>query len=55
LTGVIARNPDFQALAKACGAFAVRVGDAHSLSEAIRDAFNRQTPTLIEAWAPDFA
>jgi 5-guanidino-2-oxopentanoate decarboxylase len=55
LTGVIASNPDFQALAKACGASASRVGDAHALSDAVRSAFIRPGPTLIEAWAPDFA
>jgi 5-guanidino-2-oxopentanoate decarboxylase len=54
LTGVIARNPDFQALARACAAAAVRVNDARALSEAVRGGLNRAGPTLIEAWAPDF-
>jgi 5-guanidino-2-oxopentanoate decarboxylase len=48
LTGVIARNPDFLALAKACGAAALRVADPHALSEAIHAALNRPGPTLIE-------
>jgi 5-guanidino-2-oxopentanoate decarboxylase len=54
LTGVIARNPDFVALALACGAAAVRVGDAAALTEAIRSAFNRTGPTLIEVVAARF-
>jgi 5-guanidino-2-oxopentanoate decarboxylase len=53
-TGVIAKNPDFQALAKACGAAALRVGEAYALTEAIRAALDRAGPTLIEVWAPDF-
>jgi 5-guanidino-2-oxopentanoate decarboxylase len=54
LTGVIALNPDFQALAKACGAAALRVGETYALTEAIRAALDRAGPTLIEVWAPDF-
>jgi len=52
---VIARNPDFQALARAYGAAAVRAGDATQLTGAIRDAFERQGPTLIEIIATAFA
>ena len=55
LLGVIARNPDFQALARAYGAAAVRAGDATQLTGAIRDAFERQGPTLIEIIATAFA
>jgi len=55
LTGVIARNPDFVALGLAYGAAAVRVTDAHALTEAIRAAFTRSGPTLIEVVAPQFS
>jgi 5-guanidino-2-oxopentanoate decarboxylase len=54
LTGVIARNPDFLALAKACGAAALRVRDPHALGDAIHAALNRPGPTLIEVSAADF-
>ena len=52
--GVIARNPDFVALAAACGAEAYRVHDAAALTEAIRTALNYAGPTLIEAVASSF-
>jgi 5-guanidino-2-oxopentanoate decarboxylase len=52
--GVIAKNPDFVALAKACGAQGCRVHDAAALSDAIRAALVRRGPTLIEAVAPSF-
>jgi 5-guanidino-2-oxopentanoate decarboxylase len=54
LTGVIARNPDFSALAHAYGAAGTRVGDANALSQAVREAFNRSGPTLIEVVAAQF-
>jgi 5-guanidino-2-oxopentanoate decarboxylase len=54
-TGVIARNPDFPALAKACGAAACRVHDAAALATAIRAALNTAGPTLIEAVAGSFS
>jgi thiamine pyrophosphate-dependent acetolactate synthase large subunit-like protein len=54
LTGVIGRNPDFVALAQAYGSAAVRVHDAAALTEAIRAAFLRSGPTLIEVVAGDF-
>jgi 5-guanidino-2-oxopentanoate decarboxylase len=54
LTGVIARNPDFQALARACGAAAASPGDPAALSAAIREALNREGPTLIEINAQTF-
>jgi 5-guanidino-2-oxopentanoate decarboxylase len=53
--GVVARNPDFIALGKACGAAAVRVHDAGALSEAIRAALNYAGPTLIEIVAGSFS
>jgi thiamine pyrophosphate-dependent acetolactate synthase large subunit-like protein len=54
LTGVIARNPDFVALAKAYGASGTRVVDAHALTEAIRAALASSGPTLIEVVAAQF-
>jgi len=55
LTGVIAKNPDFIAVARACGADATRVGDARGLAEAMRRAFDRSGPTLIEIAAERFS
>ncbi len=55
LTGVIARNPDFQALARAYGAHALRSRGPEQLTAAIREAFERPTPTLLEACDEDFA
>src|SRR5207302_1093803 len=54
LLGVIARNPDFVALAHACGAQGYRVHGAAALTEAIRTALDHAGPTLIEAIAADF-
>jgi 5-guanidino-2-oxopentanoate decarboxylase len=52
--GVIGRNPDFVALAKACGAEGYRVRDPAALTEAIRSALGHAGPTLIEVIAADF-
>jgi 5-guanidino-2-oxopentanoate decarboxylase len=52
--GVIARNPDFVALSKACGAEGYRVHDAAALTEAIRTALSHAGPTLIEVAASSF-
>lgn len=52
--GVIAQNPNFVALAHACGAAAVRAHGARALNEAIRAALDHAGPTLIEAVATDF-
>jgi len=52
--GVIARNPDFGALARACGAEAYRVHDSAGLTEAIRTALSHTGPTVIEAVASSF-
>lgn len=46
--GVIARNPDFQALAGAFGVRAARVTDAATLTSAVREALDAAGPTLIE-------
>jgi 5-guanidino-2-oxopentanoate decarboxylase len=53
-TGVIARNPDFVALAQACGAAAFRARDAQGLTDAVRTALSHPGPTLIEIIATDF-
>ncbi|MGH8506974.1 MAG: thiamine pyrophosphate-dependent enzyme, partial [Stenotrophobium sp.] len=52
--GVVARNPDFVALARAFGAEGVRASGPAELTDAIRRAFSRQGPTLIEAVEADF-
>jgi 5-guanidino-2-oxopentanoate decarboxylase len=52
--GVIARNPDFVALARAFGAQGCRVHDAAALTAAIRTALGQGGPTLIEVVAPSF-
>ena len=53
-TGVIARNPDFPALARACGAAAAWVNQPGQLTEQLRTALGRPGPTLIEISAADF-
>jgi len=53
-TDVVARNPDFVALARACGAGAVRARDAAHLTQAVRGALDAAGPTLIEVPAADF-
>jgi thiamine pyrophosphate-dependent acetolactate synthase large subunit-like protein len=52
--GVVARNPDFVAIAHACGAAGVRVADAMALAEALRAALRRPGPTLLEVNAAEF-
>jgi 5-guanidino-2-oxopentanoate decarboxylase len=52
--GVVARNPDFVALAHACGAAGERVPDAAALAEALRGALARPGPTLLEVNATEF-
>ena len=46
-TAVIARNPDFGALARAYGAHAVRPDSLEELSDEVTLAFKAQRPTLI--------
>jgi 5-guanidino-2-oxopentanoate decarboxylase len=53
-TDVVARNPDFVALARACGAHGLQVKDARTLAEAVRSALGAKGPTLIEAVAAAF-
>ncbi|MEP6883986.1 MAG: 5-guanidino-2-oxopentanoate decarboxylase [Gammaproteobacteria bacterium] len=52
--GVIGRNPDFVALARAYGAEGYRVRDAAALTDAISTALTYPGPTLIEAIASSF-
>jgi 5-guanidino-2-oxopentanoate decarboxylase len=52
--GVVARNPDFVAIAHACGAAGVRVPDAPALAEALRRALARPGPTLLEVNGTEF-
>jgi thiamine pyrophosphate-dependent acetolactate synthase large subunit-like protein len=42
-------NPDFAALAKAAGLFAMRVEDPTELTAAVKAAFEHEGPALIEA------
>jgi 5-guanidino-2-oxopentanoate decarboxylase len=52
--GVVARNPDFVALAHACGAAGTRVPDTAGLAHALGAALVRPGPTLLEINAADF-
>jgi thiamine pyrophosphate-dependent acetolactate synthase large subunit-like protein len=52
--GVIARNPDFVALAHACGAEGCRVHGPAELTDALRAALSHGGPTLIEVVAASF-
>jgi thiamine pyrophosphate-dependent acetolactate synthase large subunit-like protein len=51
---VAARNPDFLALARACGAAGVKVADPAALADAVRLALKHPGPTLIEAPESEF-
>ena len=53
LVGVTGINPDFIALAQACGCHALRVDSAEDLTQAIDDAFAADRPTLIEVREQD--
>jgi len=48
LVGVTGINPDFIALAQACGCRAARIDSAQGLTDAIRRALDADRPTLIE-------
>jgi 5-guanidino-2-oxopentanoate decarboxylase len=52
--GVTARNPDFVALASACGAAALRVRGPAALAGGIRRALAARVPTLLEVLDTDF-
>ena len=51
---VVARNPDFLALARAYGAEAVQPDSLEALQQAVLAAFNADTPTVIRV-TPDIA
>jgi 5-guanidino-2-oxopentanoate decarboxylase len=51
--GVKPRNPDFQALARAFHCHAVRPESLSSLTQALKDAFKADRPTLIEVHESD--
>jgi 5-guanidino-2-oxopentanoate decarboxylase len=53
-TGVVGRNPDFLAMARAYGAHAVRARSPEELTDGIRAAFRHRGPTLLEAVETDF-
>jgi thiamine pyrophosphate-dependent acetolactate synthase large subunit-like protein len=53
--GVIARNPDFVALAEAWGARGFRVGSETALTAAVEAALRYDGPTFIEVDAAAFA
>jgi 5-guanidino-2-oxopentanoate decarboxylase len=53
-TAVVARTPDFAALAAACGARGVRVKTPTALTDALRTALNCSGPTLIDVDAGSF-
>jgi 5-guanidino-2-oxopentanoate decarboxylase len=52
--GVVARNPDFQAVARAFGANAAAAGNAAELTRAIARALDAAGPTLIEVRESEF-
>jgi thiamine pyrophosphate-dependent acetolactate synthase large subunit-like protein len=52
--GVVARNPDFVAVARAFGAEGMRARSPAELTEGIHRALARKGPTLIEAVEADF-
>jgi 5-guanidino-2-oxopentanoate decarboxylase len=51
---VVARNPNFPALATACGARGIQVASPAALTQALREALKRRGPTLIEALESEF-
>jgi 5-guanidino-2-oxopentanoate decarboxylase len=51
---VVARNPNFPALAAACGANGTQVASPAALTQAVRAALGRRGPTLIEVLAGAF-
>jgi len=52
--GVVARNPDFVALARAYGATGLKVRSTRELTAAIGAALQRRGPTLIEVLETEF-
>ncbi|HEX3847813.1 MAG TPA: 5-guanidino-2-oxopentanoate decarboxylase [Steroidobacteraceae bacterium] len=52
--GVVGQNPDFVALAHACGAEGYRVHDPAALTEAVHGALGQAGPTVIDVVAASF-
>ncbi|MFF4349515.1 pyruvate dehydrogenase [Streptomyces sp. NPDC001530] len=46
--GTTNKNPDFAAVARACGAYGVRVEKPKQLAGALRDAFKHKGPALVD-------
>jgi pyruvate dehydrogenase (quinone) len=46
--GTTNKNPDFAAVARACGAYGVRVEKPKDLAGALKDAFRHQGPALVD-------
>ncbi|MEW2493659.1 pyruvate dehydrogenase [Streptomyces nodosus] len=46
--GTATKNPDFAAVARACGAYGIRVEKPKQLEGALKDAFRHQGPALVD-------
>jgi pyruvate dehydrogenase (quinone) len=46
--GTSAKNPDFAAVARACGAYGIRVEKPKQLANALKDAFRHKGPALVD-------
>lgn len=46
--GTVNVNPDFAAVARACGAYGVRVEKPKQLAGALKDAFRHKGPALVD-------
>ncbi|MEV6021893.1 pyruvate dehydrogenase [Streptomyces sp. NPDC052036] len=46
--GTSAKNPDFAAVAEACGAYGIRVEKPKQLTGALKDAFRHKGPALVD-------
>ncbi|MGW2930652.1 pyruvate dehydrogenase [Streptomyces sp. NPDC001156] len=46
--GTSAKNPDFAAVARACGAYGIRVEKPKQLASALKDAFRHKGPALVD-------
>ncbi|MEV5985297.1 pyruvate dehydrogenase [Streptomyces sp. NPDC052051] len=46
--GTATKNPDFAAVARACGAYGIRVEKPKQLAGALKDAFRHQGPALVD-------
>jgi pyruvate dehydrogenase (quinone) len=46
--GTATRTPDFAAVARACGAYGIRVEKPKQLAGALKDAFRHKGPALVD-------